>query len=81
MNLKDVQENLVELGFETSQQKAILDLIDTKINNDMKEVISEIRRLEDKMDTKFGATDTKFSILIWAIGILIALIIALKFIN
>jgi len=74
MDLQGIQENLDELGFEKAKQKAVLNLIDVKINNDMKEVISEIKRLEDKQDTKF-------SMLMWAMGILIALILALKFIR
>ena len=70
-----------ELGFEKDKQRALLSLIDKKINNDMKEVISEIKRLEDKSDSRFAAMDSKISMIMWALGILMAVIIALKFIH
>jgi lysozyme family protein len=59
----------------------ILSLVDIKIENDMKEVISEIRRLEDKQDIKYNAIESKISMIMWAIGILIALIVSFKFFN
>ena len=85
MDLKAVQENLSKLNFAAEQQNAILHLIDIKIEDDMEKVLnkidtkfdavnSELRRLEDKQDTKF-------TMIMWALGILIALMLALKFIH
>ena len=63
------------------QKEAVLNLIDLKIDNDMEKFITEIRRIEDKHDAKFGALETKFSIILWAIGLLIGLIVTLRFIR
>lgn len=66
----------------------VLKLIDIKIENDMEKVLakfdsvtSEFRRLEDKQDAKFSAMDSKFNMIIWVMGILMAVMIALKFIR
>ena len=88
MKLQDIQEQLHTLGLERSQQGAVLALIDSKVEGDMEKVLAkmdafnlEIKRLEDKVDTKFGAVDHKISMLTWAIGLLIALLVALKFVH
>ncbi len=56
----------------------MLNLIDIKIENDMEKVLNkmdltlnEIKRVEDKMETQF-------KMLMWVMGILFALIVALK---
>jgi hypothetical protein len=56
----------------------LLNLIDIKIENDMEKVLNkmdltlnEIKRVEDKMETQF-------KMLMWVMGILFALIVALK---
>jgi hypothetical protein len=81
MNLSESENITSKLKIGTIEKEAILKLIDLKIDNDMEKVLTEMRRLEDKQDAKFGALETKFSIILWAIGILIALIVALKVIN
>ena len=85
MNLKDIQENLKKTGFDSEKQEGILTLIDTKINNDMKEVIMEIKNLSVKTDSEMkrieDKIDTKTNMILWVMGILIALIVALKFIS
>jgi hypothetical protein len=72
MKAKEIHESIEKLKVDAETRKGLLEIIDIKIENDMKEVLNEIKRLEDKQDTKF-------SMLIWAMGILMALMIALKF--
>ena len=72
MKSKEIHDSIEKLTVDSETKKGILEIIDIKIENDMKEVLNEIKRLEDKQDTKF-------SMLIWAMGILMALMIALKF--
>jgi anion-transporting ArsA/GET3 family ATPase len=66
---KDINDNLLEL-------------IDLKIDNDMREVINKIEVLQNKSENEFKRIEdnfnTKFNMIIWAIGLLIALIIGLK---
>lgn len=59
----------------------ILSLIDIKIENDMKEVISEIRNQNIEIKRLEDNFNTKFSMLMWAIGILMAVMVALKFLS
>jgi hypothetical protein len=47
----------------------------------MEKIITEIRRLEDKQDSKFGAMDTKFAMILWSLGLLMGLMITLKIIR
>lgn len=75
MKLSEVSK----LSDNVKDKEAILQLIDIKIESDMEKIMnefkiinSEFKRIEDKIDTKI-------SMLMWAIGILIALIVALKF--
>jgi len=49
MELTDVSSSLDNISLPVDQKKAILRLIDVKVNNDMKEVIAEIKQLETKM--------------------------------
>ena len=74
MKAKEIHDSVNKLSVDEQTKAGLLELIDIKIENDMKEVLNEIKRLEDKQDTKF-------SMLIWAIGLLMAVIIALKFIG
>jgi predicted nucleic acid-binding Zn ribbon protein len=72
MKATEIHQSIEKLKIDAETKKGLLEIIDIKIENDMKEVLNEIKRLEDKQDTKF-------SMLIWAMGILMALMIALKF--
>lgn len=85
MKIGDINKDLVDVGTSKKQRQAILNLIDGKLDDDMEKAIdrliakfdvqnSEMKRIEDKIDTRF-------TILIWAIGILMTLMIALKFIR
>lgn len=49
MKISEVSESLENIELPASQKKSILQLIDVKISNDMKEVIGEIRQLEGKI--------------------------------
>jgi hypothetical protein len=70
MNLEDVNESLFEVDLEPEQKKAILQLIDLKINSDMKEIISEIRAQNNKFDSKINT-------MIWVIGIAMTIMLAI----
>lgn len=64
MDISEVNDILEKIALPGGHKKAILQLIDTKINNDMKEVIEEIRRLEKEI-----------KIVYWVIGIAMAVIL------
>ena len=51
-----------------NQKKAMLHLIDSKVNNDMKEVIAEIRQLESKLSNEI-------KVVYWVIGIAMGIIL------
>ena len=61
------------------QKEAILQLIDAKINSDMKEVIARMNELESKLEVKIQMTHDKLSneikIVYWVIGIAMAVIL------
>ena len=63
------------------QRRAILKLIDLKTENDMKEVINSIKHLESSNNAKFSAIESQIRMLMWAIGFLASLLVALKFIK
>ena len=46
MNISEVSSSLENISLPPDQKKAILQLIDSKINNDMKEVIAKLNELE-----------------------------------
>ena len=52
------------MNLPANQKKGILQVIDAKISNDMKEVIAEIRQLEKEIKTVY-----------WVIGIAMAIIV------
>ena len=63
------------------QRRAILKLIDLKTENDMKEVINSIKHLESSNNANFSAIESQIRMLMWAIGFLASLLVALKFIK
>jgi predicted phosphoadenosine phosphosulfate sulfurtransferase len=82
MDLSEVNTGLEKVTLPGGQKKAILLLIDAKINQDMKEVISEIRQLEAKIqmtEEKIQITAEKHSneikTVYWVIGIAMAVIL------
>ena len=64
MNVSEVNDWLENFILPADQKKAILQLIDSKINNDMKEVIAELRSLKKEIKTVY-----------WVIGIAMAVIL------
>jgi hypothetical protein len=70
---------LEKVSLEADQKMAILQLIDAKINQDMKEVIAEIRQFEKLLETKIQATQdmvrNEIKIVYWVIGIAMAVIL------
>ena len=78
MNISEVSSSLEKIPLPQDQKKAILQLIDAKINNDMKEVIAKLNELEGKLEVKIQMTNDKLSneikIVYWVIGIAMAVI-------
>lgn len=81
MELNQIEELTEEIPAE--QRRAVLKLIDLKTNEDMKEVINSIKHLENSNNAKFNAIESQIRILIWVIGFLASLLVALalKFIK
>lgn len=76
INLSEVGSSLENIQMLPDQKKAMLQLIDAKINGEMKEVITEIRHLEGKiqlLDSKIQMVHDKLSneikVVYWVIGI------------
>lgn len=89
MNISNLNDCLASIDLQADQKRAILQVIDVKIDNDMKEVIAEIRRLEDKIlitQDKIQMTHDKIQfvhdklsneikIVYWVIGIAMSIIL------
>ena len=74
-----IEELTAEIPAE--QRKAVLKLIDLKTNEDMKEVIKSNEMLKESIKHLEGKMDSQIRILMWAIGFLASLLVALKFIG
>lgn len=72
MNIAEVNDTLNHISLAQDQKKALLQLIDAKINNDMKEVIAEIKKLEDKIQMNHDKHSNEMKIVYWVIGIAMA---------
>ena len=70
--------SLEQKGYEQEQAKELVthlnDLTMLTAQEVNKDLLSEMKRLEDKVDTKF-------TMIMWVMGILVALVVALKFVN
>ena len=88
MDLSDVNDGLEEMALPAETKKAMLQLMDAKINNDMKEFIGEIRRLESKMDVnadklsnEIKLVDSKLGnenkVIYWVVGVAMAIMVIL----
>jgi hypothetical protein len=51
MDISDVNNSLESMALPAETKNAILQLIDIKINNDMKEFTAEVKQLENKLET------------------------------
>ena len=68
MDISQVNDRLEEIRLPADQKRAIVQLIDTKVNSDMKEVIAEIQRLENKLSNEI-------KVVYWVIGIAMAIML------
>jgi len=86
MNISELSSNLENIPLPPDQKKAILQLIDEKINNDMKEVIAKLNEMEEKLDLRIQMTNEKLQVIhdklsneikivYWGIGIAMAVIL------
>lgn len=87
MELSRIEELTAELP--EQQRKAILKLIDLKTEQDMKEIMksNEMLRvsidnlkesLNEKVNHLESKNDAKFTMLFWALGVILTIIVALK---
>jgi hypothetical protein len=92
MDLSDVNDGLEEMALPAETKKAVLQLIDIKINNDMKEVISKLEHVESKLSNEMRLINDKLSneiklvdgklgnenkVIYWVVGIAMAIIVLL----
>lgn len=75
MDILEANSGLESITLPADQKKAILRLIDAKINQDMKEVISEIRQLETKIQMTQEKHSNEIKTVYWVIGIAMAVIL------
>ena len=82
MNISEMNDRLEGLTFQPDQKRAILQVIDSKINNDMKEVIAEIRQLEvkiqatqDKIQMVHDKLSNEIKVVYWVVGIAMSVIL------
>ena len=74
-----IEELTAEIPAE--QRKAVLKLIDLTTNEDMKEVIKSNKMLKESIKHLESKMDSQIKMLMWAIGFLASLLVALKFIK
>jgi hypothetical protein len=75
MDISEVNSGLEKVSLPADQKKAIFQLIDTKINQDMREVISEIRQLETRIQMTHDKLSNEIKTVYWVIGIAMAVIL------
>lgn len=69
MDIWEISNSLDSITLPASQRRGLVQLIDAKINNDMKEYIAEIRRLEDKIQMVHDKLSNEIKIVYWVVGI------------
>ncbi len=75
MDISEVNSGLEKVSLPADQKKAIFQLIDAKINQDMREVISEIRQLETRIQMTHDKLSNEIKTVYWVIGIAMAVIL------
>ena len=89
MNISEVSSSLENIPLPQDQKKAMLQLIDAKINNDMKEVIAKLNEVEsriqmtndriqmtnDKLQVIHDKLSNEIKIVYWVICIAMAVIL------
>ena len=68
MELNQLNKNFENIP--QKQRKGVLNLIEYKTTENMKEVIQEIRRLETKIDALEIKMDTKINAIYWVLGVI-----------
>jgi hypothetical protein len=68
MEIAEVSSSLEQIALPADQKKAMLQLIDLKINIDMKDVIAELRRIQSTLSNEI-------KVVYWVIGIAMAIIL------
>ena len=63
MNISEVSSSLENISLPQDQKKAMFQLIDGKINNDMKEVIAKLNEVEAKLEAKIQMTNDKLQVI------------------
>jgi len=71
MNISEVGSSLENISVPPEQKKAMLQLIDAKVNSDMKEVIAKLNELEGKIQM----VSNEIKVVYWVIGIAMAVIL------
>jgi hypothetical protein len=75
MDISEVSISLENISLPKDQKNGILHLIDSKINNDMREVIAEIKQLETKIQMTHEKLSNEIKVVYWVIGIAMAVIL------
>ena len=76
MKTKDFAKSVDSLP--KSQKMAILEVIDTKVENDMKEVLYELKGTKEAINAELKSMNSRITTLYWLIGALGLLISILK---
>jgi predicted HAD superfamily phosphohydrolase len=75
MNISDVGGSLENISAPPEQKKAMLQLIDAKVNSDMKEVITKLNELEGKIQMVHDKLSNEIKVVYWVVGIAMAVIL------
>jgi len=86
MKISEISDSLENIDLPAAQKKSILQVIDAKISNDMKEVIAEIRQLEVRLEGKIEVLENKIQMVhdklsneiktvYWVIGIAMSIML------
>jgi len=67
MKLSDINEQLDKADFKKEQKKAILALIDIKVENEMEKVLSRFDRIEERLESNIKT-------FIWVVGVAFAIV-------
>tara|TARA_A100000171_G_C2135617_1_gene149951 strand:- start:1890 stop:2126 length:237 start_codon:yes stop_codon:yes gene_type:complete len=67
MNLSDINEQLDKADFKMEKKKAILALIDIKVENEMEKVLSRFDRIEERLESNIKT-------FIWVVGVAFAIV-------
>ncbi|GMN12120.1 hypothetical protein MTsPCn9_34430 [Croceitalea sp. MTPC9] len=67
MKLSDINEQLDKADFKLEKKKAILALIDIKVENEMEKVLSRFDRIEERLESNIKT-------FIWVVGVAFAIV-------